>query len=100
MARSGELVYKSFKTKQVAPFQPTESLLKDRLRKGDSLILYSDGVTESIDSERNMLGESGIAEFLHENTNKSTLELRELFLEKLSHYTNKDDITFMFIKKL
>ena len=69
------------------------------MNKGDVLILYTDGVSEAVDKDDKMFDDSGIREFMQENGTKSTIKMKDDFLETLKNYENEDDITFVFVKK-
>jgi hypothetical protein len=83
--------------------ESNNNLIQDKtfqMKKGDTLLLYTDGVTESEESEGKMLGSEGLAEILIHSKENSTTEIKDQILEKLESYTTKDDTTFLIIKKL
>ncbi len=84
--------------------ESNKNLIQDKtfqMNKGDTLLLYTDGVTESEEkSEGNMLGVEGLSEILKNSKENSTTEIKDQILEKLESYTTKDDTTFLIIKKL
>ncbi len=83
--------------------ESNKNLIQDKsfqMKKGDTLLLYTDGVTESEEKEGKMLGVEGLTEILKNSASYSTTEIKDQILEKLENYTTKDDTTFLIIKKL
>ncbi|MEM7182355.1 MAG: SpoIIE family protein phosphatase, partial [Spirochaetota bacterium] len=70
------------------------------MNSGDTLILYTDGVSEAVDKDDKMFDDSGIRNFMQRNGTCTTKQMRKLLIEKLKDYKNEDDITFVFVKKL
>lgn len=66
---------------------------------GDILILFTDGVTEGVDEKGKMFDDAGLADFLKQNGDKTSSEIKQNLLEELKKYKNEDDITFMIVKR-
>jgi phosphoserine phosphatase RsbU/P len=69
----------------------------------DTLCLYTDGVTESMDTEQREFGETKLMEILKSNTGLSSKELIDFIINKLSEHSagcaQYDDITMIMIKR-
>jgi phosphoserine phosphatase RsbU/P len=76
---------------------------KFSLKKGDSLLLYTDGLTESM-ADGIEYGEVRVASLLRKNGNLSSEMLVELFLKDNKEYIRNslptDDLTIMAVKKM
>ncbi|MEM7183943.1 MAG: SpoIIE family protein phosphatase, partial [Spirochaetota bacterium] len=70
------------------------------LNPSDTMILYTDGITEAKDSEGEMLDIDGLVDFMSLNGELSTESIKDKLLEKMSTYETDDDITFMVLKKI
>jgi len=72
------------------------------LNKGDMYFMYSDGLSEAMDVEKNLYGSERIENLLINNYQKSLPEIKELLLKDLSKFRKNaqinDDITFTLIK--
>ncbi|MCZ8345799.1 MAG: AAA family ATPase [Leptospiraceae bacterium] len=79
-----------------------EKYLMDKefiLESGDVLLIYTDGITEGVDTYQSALGVDGLSEIL-KNSNKSSPEsIKEDILTATKLYNCNDDITFMIIQK-
>ncbi|MEM7550620.1 MAG: PP2C family protein-serine/threonine phosphatase [Bacteroidota bacterium] len=73
-----------------------------QVEKGDVIILYTDGITESRNKEDEEFGYDRLREFLVQNSSLSPIEIKERLLEEFYRFcgTDKplDDYTFMIIK--
>jgi phosphoserine phosphatase RsbU/P len=70
--------------------------------EGDWVVLYTDGVTESMDPAEEQFGEAGIKTFLEERHDGSAAQLADNLLERLSQWTGRasgqdpdDDVTLL-----
>jgi phosphoserine phosphatase RsbU/P len=76
---------------------------KIKLEKGESLVIYSDGLSEAR-KEQEEYGERRIMELASRNSNLSTQELINIFVDDVSEFINGtkmiDDLTIMAIQKL
>lgn len=74
-----------------------------RLKKGDMLVIYTDGITEAMDGQRRQYGVGRFLEFIKDNSDLSPDEFTEKFSDELSSFTSgaeqNDDITMVIIKE-
>lgn len=71
-----------------------------QMNLGDSFIMYTDGVTEAMNSDREQFGETRLKEFLdsHDIDPKNTVEdLRTALSEYAGSYPQSDDITMLML---
>jgi sigma-B regulation protein RsbU (phosphoserine phosphatase) len=77
---------------------------KVQLDKGDSLILYTDGVTEANNQQGNQFSESGLQECLVSMNGQSAREIVDIVFNKVQEYSGttpqSDDITVLALKYL
>jgi serine phosphatase RsbU (regulator of sigma subunit) len=70
---------------------------------GDGLIIYSDGITESINEGDEEFGEERLIEVVRKNLNRSASGIRDRIDEALSRFVGTtapvDDMTLMIIKR-
>jgi len=70
---------------------------------GDALIIYSDGITESINERDEEFGEERLIEVVKKNLNRSASGMRDRIDEALSRFVGTtppvDDMTLMIIKR-
>ncbi len=73
------------------------------IHPGDSLIIYSDGLTEAMNEEGNFFGENKLLTMLSKNSNLSSKNLGEKILTEISAFIGKaktyDDLTIAIIKR-
>ncbi|MCQ2593586.1 MAG: SpoIIE family protein phosphatase, partial [Treponema sp.] len=74
-----------------------------KLQKNDVLMLYTDGITEAVNSNNEMFGKNRLLELLDENKNLSIQELSEKIKTSIYNFIGdaeiKDDITFLLLKR-
>jgi predicted ATPase/serine phosphatase RsbU (regulator of sigma subunit) len=70
-----------------------------QMNSGDTLFLYTDGLTESETSDGKMFGTEGVSEILINNESENSSNIKDNILKKLEAYTTKDDTTFLILKK-
>lgn len=72
------------------------------LKKGDTLILYTDGVTEAANHKFDFYGESRLEEFLKANAGKSVNELTDALKKDVEKFVEgaqqSDDITILALR--
>lgn len=77
------------------PYQQEEL----QMQKGDSIYLYTDGVTESINSKEELFGEDRLEVVLNENAEKKPEEILHAVKEKMDAFVGEaeqfDDITML-----
>ncbi|HMG35751.1 MAG TPA: SpoIIE family protein phosphatase [Blastocatellia bacterium] len=70
---------------------------------GDVLVIYSDGITESVNESDEEFGEQRLIDVLMKNRNRSSSGIRDRIDEALSRFVGSmapvDDMTLMIIKK-
>jgi serine phosphatase RsbU (regulator of sigma subunit) len=68
---------------------------------GDVALLFTDGITETSNSEGEMLGQEMLEQLLHKYANLSAIKLRNKILSKVKKFQNEqsDDMTLVVIKK-
>lgn len=74
-----------------------------RLKKGDMLVVYTDGITEAMNPRKQQYGMEKFLRFIRENSDLSPDEFAEKFQDDLSQFTQgaeqNDDITMVVIKE-
>ncbi len=72
------------------------------LQKEDLLVLYTDGVTEAVDSSGQLFDEKGIIDLVQEHLNARADEIGAALLEKIYRFTRsnllKDDVTVILAR--
>lgn len=79
--------------------------VKKKLKKGDTLVLYTDGITESENAEGEAFGKERMLEVLDEIPNSATAqEVADAYMSKLKSFIGdkpvNDDITILVLKKI
>ena len=73
------------------------------MNKGDILVLYTDGLTETMNLKREEFGKSNIQALLHKNSRKSAQQLMDLFMTEITKFCEgagrSDDITAIILKR-
>ena len=70
------------------------------LSSGDTMFLYTDGITEGYNAQDEMYGIERLRELLNRNGEGSLQEIQDKLLDELKDYPNNDDVTFMIIRKV
>lgn len=70
------------------------------MKRGDVLLLYTDGITEAMDSDEKMFSEQKLVEVLKKSGKLKTDAIKNNILSALNGYTIKDDVTAVVLKKL
>ncbi len=68
------------------------------IRKGDTLVLYTDGVTDAMDDDGNFFGEERLVELVKRNTRASAGALLETLIDEVTRFSGKvqeDDLTLV-----
>jgi sigma-B regulation protein RsbU (phosphoserine phosphatase) len=72
------------------------------LKSGGLIVLYSDGLTEAMDAERNEFGEDRVFAIVKGATMMPAAELQDLLINEVKHHRNgadqNDDITLVVIR--
>jgi serine phosphatase RsbU (regulator of sigma subunit)/anti-sigma regulatory factor (Ser/Thr protein kinase) len=76
---------------------------KISLDKGDLLLIYTDGITEAMNPEREEFGEIRLIDFIKKHYPQQPKEFAVKLIEEVHHFTHgspqADDITFIVIKE-
>jgi len=75
----------------------TDGILQ--LEPGDSLMLYTDGITEAMADRGKVFTKKRLAEIFEEEGKKSTEEIKSRIIEELKNFRRHDDVTFLILKK-
>ncbi|HPJ42078.1 MAG TPA: PP2C family protein-serine/threonine phosphatase, partial [Spirochaetota bacterium] len=80
----------------------TEFMSDDELviNEGDVLFLYTDGITEAFDKNRNIFSKKRLRELLEKEGNKPADEIRRSVLAELEGYAKHDDVTMIIIRRI
>jgi len=74
-----------------------------QLETGDLLLIFSDGITEAMNSDLEMYGTNRLLELVQTQADKPVSEIGSIILESVREHagsnTQSDDITLMLIKK-
>ena len=74
-----------------------------RLDKGDILVVYSDGLTDSQNHREEMFGEERLLEIIQQEAPSGSHALKQKFLKAVEEFTQgmpqTDDITFVVVEK-
>ena len=68
--------------------------------KNDVLLLYTDGITEAFDKDKNIFSKKRLMDVLTESGSKTTDEIKSAILEKLESYRKHDDVTMIVLKRI
>ncbi len=72
------------------------------LQKGDVLVLYTDGITEAMDSGSDLFGDARLSRLIGEHGHLDTADLRERILREIEAFVGgadqHDDMTMILIK--
>jgi len=79
------------------------SVNRVQMNKGDTLFLYTDGLSESLDSKGNEYGAERLSRLLNENPGLATDSMISLCRRELHTFAGggvpRDDLTLMAIKR-
>lgn len=70
-----------------------------RLDKGDTLLLYTDGITEAKDSKGDMFSEEKLVKIFKKSGKSKILDIKEKIFEELQGYNLDDDVTVVILRK-
>ncbi len=70
------------------------------MNSGDVLLLYTDGITEAMDNDRNLYSTERLAEIFRVLAEKGTIDdIKNGILLDLEPYTCRDDVTMVVVKR-
>ena len=74
-----------------------------QLNPGDVLVIYSDGVTESVNENDDEFGEAQLLEVIQKNRTRTAAGIRDRIDEALTRFVGKaktvDDLTMVIVKR-
>jgi sigma-B regulation protein RsbU (phosphoserine phosphatase) len=71
------------------------------LKRGDLLVLYSDGITEATNPAEEEFGEQRLRNLIEKNTDQSVRDLQRIILDSVSAWTRRDpqdDMTLVIVR--
>jgi len=84
-------------------FQNNLALQKVSLQKNDMLVIYTDGITEAMNPEKQQFGEERLVQVIKDNSHLTPSEFVEKLNENIAQFTRgaeqHDDITVVAIKE-
>ena len=73
------------------------------MRQGDILVMYTDGLIETLNNAREQFGKERVREIIAVNSEKTAGEIADALLSKLNEHTGavsrEDDVTFIILKR-
>ncbi|MCP4138270.1 MAG: AAA family ATPase [bacterium] len=69
------------------------------LNPGDTLLLFTDGITEARNSEKKLFSEKRLASILEQWGTSSSGKIKDVILDELEGYSTYDDATMVVLKK-
>jgi PAS domain S-box-containing protein len=79
----------------------TESSVETVLQRGDRVVIYTDGLTENFNSQREMLGVGGLKEILTEASTLPLDEMKSQILNRVAAWRNgpaADDVSLVLLE--
>ena len=74
------------------------------LQKDDSLVFYTDGVTETMNSKKELFGEERLIKVIKDNSEKMPTEILNSVMDRVKKFNNsgykEDDITLIILKRI
>lgn len=74
------------------------------LHRGDVVVLYTDGITEAMNAERQQYGPDRLCQVVQTHASRSAQEIRQAVLEDVWRYVGdeplRDDLTLLVLKQL
>jgi serine phosphatase RsbU (regulator of sigma subunit)/anti-sigma regulatory factor (Ser/Thr protein kinase)/transposase/uncharacterized membrane protein affecting hemolysin expression len=84
-------------------FERSMAIQKIKLEKDDVLVIYTDGITEAMNLQKDQYGEKRLIEVIRDNYQLTPAELVQKLNESIAQFTNgaeqNDDITVVAIKE-
>jgi phosphoserine phosphatase RsbU/P len=80
---------------------PSDAIVETALQAGDRVIIYTDGLTESFDSRREMLGVEGLQEILGEVSALPLGEMKQKILDRVAAWREgpaADDVSLVVLE--
>lgn len=73
---------------------------KLQLNLGDTMLLYTDGVTEAMDREEEMFGLHRLKKALEQSGEKTAQKIHDVIIDTIKFYQKPDDVTLVVIKRV
>ncbi|MCP4109834.1 MAG: SpoIIE family protein phosphatase [Desulfobacteraceae bacterium] len=70
-----------------------------RLKLGDCMVLFTDGITEAMDKNGKMFGNEGLIKIIEKNGDKPASEIHKSIMDAVEPYKKLDDTTLIVIKR-
>ncbi len=80
----------------ISKWLSSDSLVMD---PGDCMVLFTDGITESVDKKGEMFGNERLIKIIEENGSETASELHNHIIKALELYDKPDDVTLLIIKR-
>ncbi len=80
----------------ISKWLSSDTLVMD---SGDCMVLFTDGITGSVDDKGKMFGNERLIKIIEENGSKTASELHNHIIAALDSYKKRDDITLLIIKR-
>jgi serine phosphatase RsbU (regulator of sigma subunit) len=78
-----------------------EATLEVPLESGDRVMLYTDGLTDNFNSQREMLGVDGLAEIVYETSTLPLPEMKQRILDRITQFRegpSTDDVSLVLVE--
>jgi serine phosphatase RsbU (regulator of sigma subunit) len=62
------------------------------LNNGDFLVLFTDGITEVMNSQGEEFGDERLIKFIQENRDKNLVEIKKLLIEELNRFSAREEL--------
>lgn len=104
-ANCDEVEYLEPTGQMLGPF-PNETYRTEsaHMKKGDLLLLYTDGVSEAMNEQEEMFGEKRLADLLCRHRDRSAKEITQIILEEVQTFNTRadqsDDKTLVVIRRI
>ncbi|MCP4347828.1 MAG: SpoIIE family protein phosphatase [Desulfobacterales bacterium] len=69
------------------------------LEHGDCMVLYTDGITESIDEDGFLYGSERLINLIEKNGDKPASAIHQCIIDSLEPYQKPDDVTILIVKR-
>jgi len=79
----------------------SESVVERALESGDRIIVYTDGLTESFNCQREMLGVEGLQEIVAETSSLPLTEMKQQILDRVAAWRDglaADDVSLVLLE--
>lgn len=70
------------------------------LQVGDMMLLFTDGIIEALDSQKQQYGKSQLIKILEDNGENTPEAIKQKIIDSLHNYLVEDDVTLMILKRV